>query len=89
MSPNDVSGTQELGPTQVLASKVSLKATVLGGNAVFSWPVAGGSYALQSNTSLTSGAWTTISSPAAQMVGTQWVVTIPNSGGIKFFRLAR
>ncbi len=89
MSPNDVKATQVLGPTQVLASKVSLSAAVSGGNLVLSWPVAGGSFSLQSKASLTSGAWTTISTPVAQIVGSQWQVTVPKSGGKEFFRLVR
>jgi hypothetical protein len=90
MSPNDVAAAQVLGPTQALAGSVSLSVVkVSGGNLLISWPVAGGSYALQSNTSLTSGTWTTISTPAAQIVGSQWQVTVPSTGGAKFYRLAR
>ena len=89
LSPNDVAATQVLGPTQTLAGSVPLKATASTGSVLFSWPVAGGSYALQYTTSLTSGTWTTISEPAAQIVGSQWQVTVPTSGGNKFYRLAR
>jgi hypothetical protein len=90
MSPNDVAAAQVLGPTQALASSVSLSAVkASGGNLLIAWPVAAGSYALQYNTSLTSGTWTTISTPAAQIVGSQWQVTVPDNGGTKFYRLAR
>ena len=90
MSPNDVAATQVLGPTQVLTGTVNLSISrTAGGNLLISWPLAGGSYALQSNTSLKSGTWTTISTPAAQIVGSQWQVTLPNSGGTQFYRLAR
>jgi hypothetical protein len=90
MSPNDVAAAQVLGSTQVLASSVSLSAVkASGGNLLISWPVAGGSYALQYNASLNSGTWTTISTPAAQIVGNQWQVTVPDTGGTRFYRLAR
>jgi hypothetical protein len=90
MSPNDVAAAQVLGPTQALASSVNLSAVkASGGNLLIAWPVAAGSYALQYNTSLTSGTWTTISTPAAQIVGSQWQVTVPDNGGTKFYRLAR
>ncbi len=89
LSPRDIQATQILGPDQVLASSVSLSAAVSGGNLVLSWPVGAGSFSLQSNTSLSSGSWTAVSSPAAQLVGSQWQVTVPNTGGAKFFRLAR
>ena len=89
LSPNDVKATQVLGPNQVLASTVSLSAVASGGNVVLSWPVGAGSFTLQSKAGLTPGAWTTISTPAAQLVGSQWQVTVPNSGGAQFFRLVR
>jgi hypothetical protein len=89
LSPNDVLSTQVLGPNQVLASSVNLSVAASGGNLVVSWPVAGGSYSLQSKSSLTSGTWNTIASPLAQIVGSQWQVTVPNTGGAKFYRLVR
>lgn len=89
LSPRDVQATQVLGPNQALASNVSLSAAVSGGNLVLSWPMTAGSYSLQSKASLTSGTWTTISTPAAQLVGSQWQVAVPNTGGAKYFRLAR
>ena len=89
LSPNDVLSTQVLGPTQVLASSVNLSARISGGNLVISWPVAGGAYSLQSKSSLTSGTWTTAASPTQQIVGSQWQVTVPNTGGTKFYRLVR
>ena len=89
LSPNDVASTQVLGPSQVLASSVNLSAAASGGNVVISWPVAGGSYSLQLKSSLTSGTWTTVASPLPQIVGSNWQVTVPDTGGTKFFRLVR
>jgi len=89
MSPGDVASTQAMGPTQVLSNNVHLNATISGGIVTLSWPVSGGSFALESAPSLTANTWTTISTPAAQIVGSQWQVSVPASGGAKFFRLAR
>lgn len=90
LSPKDVAATQVLGAGQTLVSVVSLSASVSGGNVVLSWPVAGGSYALQYKSSLNpGGTWTTLSTPAAQINGTQWQVTVPKSGANEFFRLSR
>jgi hypothetical protein len=90
LSPNDVKATQVLGPNQVLSSTVNLGAAASGGNVVLSWPLTAGSFSLQSKASLTTpGGWTTITTPAAQMVGSQWQVTVPKSGGQMYFRLAR
>ena len=68
---------------------MSSSATISGGNLVISWPVAGGAYSLQSKSSLTSGIWTTVASPTPQIIGSQWQVTVPNTGGMKFYRLVR
>jgi len=89
MSPNDVAAAQVLGQTQVLTTNVRLVAAASAGNVTLSWPVAGGAFTLQSNPSLTSGTWQTVSTPAAQIAGNLWQVTLPNSGGSKFYRLAR
>ena len=89
MSPNDVAATQAIGQTQVLTTTVSLNAKASAGNVVLSWPVAGGAFTLQSKASLTSGTWTTVPSVTAQIVGSQWQVTVPTSGGNMYFRLAR
>jgi len=89
MAPNDVLAAQALGPNQTLSGSVSLQAVVSGRSLTLSWPVAAGAAILQSKTSLTSGTWTTISSPSAQLVGSQWQVSLPASGASEFFRLAR
>jgi hypothetical protein len=89
LSPNDLTATQVLGPNQVLTTNVGLTVAASGGNLVLSWPLAAGSFSLQSKSSLTGGSWTTISTPVAQIVGNQWQVTVPKTGGSTFFRLVR
>ena len=89
LSPNDVLASQALGPNALLASTVNLSATESGKNVVLSWPVGAGAYSVQAKSSLTSGTWKTIASPLPQLVGNQWQLTLPESGGTWFFRLAR
>lgn len=89
MSPKDIAATQALGQTQVLTTNVSLAASASAGNVTLSWPVAGGAFSVQSSTNLSSGVWTTVTSPQAQIVGSNWQVTVPNSGKNTFFRLTR
>ncbi len=89
LSPNDVAATQVLGADAVLTTNVSLTATSAGANVVLAWPVAAGAFNLQSKGSLTGGTWTNVSAPAAQIVGTQWQVSVPKTGGARFFRLVR
>jgi hypothetical protein len=55
------------------------------------WPLASAGYAVQSRTNLFAGNWMTISSPAPQIVGGEWRVTLPmpaNSSAI-FYRLSK
>jgi len=89
MSPDEIKATQIIGPDQVLTTNVSLNAVMAGGNLTLSWPVAAAGFTLQSRASLTSGSWQTVSSPASQLVGGQWQVTIPNPAGTVFYRLVR
>ena len=82
----------KVGPNQVLVSTVSLTATASGASSItLSWPLSAGAYALQYRTALNSGAWATLSTPAAQMVGSQWQVMLspPTNTGSVFYRLAK
>jgi hypothetical protein len=88
LSPDDVSVSQALGPNQLLVTEPTLSAAASGANVVLSWTQAAAGFTLQSRTSLTSGAWTTVATPAA-LVGSQWQVTVPKAGGTQFFRLVR
>jgi hypothetical protein len=90
LSPNDVAATQAMGPNQTLASSASLSVVKSSnGSLSISWPLAAGSYALQATSNLKSGPWTTLTTPAAQIVGNQWHVTLPTGSGTEFYRLVR
>jgi len=69
----------------------SLAVSLTGTNLVFSWPVANDGFTLLSCTNLESGNWVPISSPAPQIVGNQWQVTLPLSGdvGSMFYHLSK
>jgi hypothetical protein len=88
LSPAELAATQMLGPDQVLTTAVNVKATLSGGTVTLSWPAAAAGFTLMSKPTLPSGTWSPVS-PAATLVGTQWQVTVPTSGGAKFFRLGR
>jgi hypothetical protein len=88
MSPADVATSQALGPNQVLTTHVVISAATSAGNLTLSWPEVASGFTLQSRASLTSGSWTTVT-PAATLVGSQWQVTVPKTGGTQFFRLVR
>src|SRR5579862_590082 len=89
LSPDELAATQILGPTQLLSTNVSLSASISSGNVTLSWPLTGAGFSLQSNSSLTSGTWTTVATPAPQIIGNRWQITVPKSTGNQFFRLAR
>ena len=88
LSPVDIRVTDALGASQTLATNPTIGAAISGGNLVLSWPKAAGAFGLQSTSSLT-GPWTAVASPAAQLIGSQWQVTLPASGGKQYFRLMR
>ena len=46
-------------------------------NLILAWPVASAGFTLQSCTNLVLGAWMNVTSPAPQMIGGQWQVTLP------------
>jgi hypothetical protein len=79
-----------LGPNATLSTtNAALSALASSGNIVLSWPVANAGFAVETAASLTPGtSWTTLSN-APTLVGTQWQLTIPNTGADQFFRLIR
>ncbi len=83
---DEIAATQALGPTQTLTASASLSVGQSSGNVVLSWPLAAAGFTLQSSSSL-AGPWTAV--PVPQLVGGTWQVSVPNSGGMKFYRLAR
>jgi O-glycosyl hydrolase len=58
-------------------------------NLVLSWPVAFAGFTLQFSTNLASGNWTTIPSPAPQIVGTNYQEFLPATNTTLFFRLTK
>ena len=89
LSPDEIRAAQVIGPNQVLTTNATINAVMAGGNLTISWPVAAAGFTLQSRTNLISGSWQAVPSPAAQIVGSQWQITIPNTGGTEFYRLVR
>jgi uncharacterized protein YjdB len=89
LSPDEIKATQAMGSSQVLTTNATINAVMVGGNLTLSWPVSAAGFVLQSRTNLVSGSWQMVPSPAAQIVGSQWQITVPNSGGNMFYRLVR
>ncbi len=88
LSAGVVAATQVLGPNQLLsqaspALNVSLSST----NLVLSWPLAAAGFTLMSCTNLASENWISVPSTSAQIIGSQWQITLPVSANTEFFRL--
>jgi alpha-L-arabinofuranosidase len=89
LSANDIAATQALGPDQLLSvASPALSVFPAINGLTLSWPVAAADFTLMSSTNLDLSNWTPVS-PAPQIVGGQWQVTVPVSQDAQFFRLAQ
>lgn len=65
----------------------NLDISVTTSNLFFSWPVTYAGFTLQSSTNLAAGSWMPISSPAPQIIGTNFQITLTVTNAAQFFRL--
>jgi O-glycosyl hydrolase len=92
LSPAEVAATFNLGPSELLSTNSPFAAlTTSGTNLAISWPVASAGFSLQSSTNLAADRWTTLLSPAPQIINGQWQVTLPLLGNTSliFYRLVK
>jgi fibronectin type 3 domain-containing protein len=91
LSSAEIAATAALGSGGLLSISsppVSLART--GTNLTVSWPLASAGFTVQSRTNLALGSWLNVTSPAPQIVGGQWQVTLPQStNSSKFYRLVK
>jgi hypothetical protein len=60
-----------------------------GNSLTFNWPTNASAYNLQFATNLTPPVtWTPVTTPAPQLLGGQYSVTLTNSGATRYFRLS-
>jgi hypothetical protein len=62
-----------------------------GTNLTVSWPLASAGFTVQARTNLALGGWLNVTSPAPQIVGSQWQVSLPVSASnfSIFYRLLK
>ncbi|HLP75852.1 MAG TPA: hypothetical protein VK327_02960, partial [Candidatus Paceibacterota bacterium] len=60
-----------------------------GTNLVLSWLAESTGFTLQSRTNLIQGDWLNVTSPAAELLGNQWQVTLPPTNTSMFYRLTK
>ena len=92
LSAAEIAATEALGPNQLLSTNspaISLAATPT--TLTLSWPLASAGFSLESRTNLLVGTWQNVVSPAPQIIGNQWQMTLSVSGatGSVFYRLAK
>lgn len=92
LSPAETAATYALGSNQMLSTNSPTAAfSTSANNLTLSWPLASAGFTLQSRTNLTSGTWEAVTSPAPQMIGGQWQVTLPQYGNREatYYRLLK
>lgn len=81
-SAAEIAALNALGPNELLSSAspaLSLAATPP--TLTLTWPLAAAGFTLQARTNLVLGNWVNITSPAPQISGAQWQVTLPPPAG--------
>jgi hypothetical protein len=92
LSANEIAATDALGPNQLLSTNSpSITVASTGTSLTLTWPLASAGFMLQSRTNLVLGNWANVVSPAPQIAGGQWQVTLPvsSSAGSIFYRLSK
>ena len=90
LSAAEIAATDVLGPNQVLnpaPPAISFANTPSG--LTLSWALASAGFTVQSRTNLVLGDWVNLASPAPQIVGTNWQMTLPATDTMQFFRLTK
>ena len=81
LSPAEVAATYALGSGQLLSTNNPVLAvTTLPASVTLSWPLEAAGFTVQSRTNLILGDWGNVTSPAPQIIGNLWQVTLPSSG---------
>jgi hypothetical protein len=60
-----------------------------GTNVALSWPLANAGFTLQSRTNLVLGNWARVTSVVPQIGGTNYLIALPATNAIQFFRLSK
>jgi hypothetical protein len=90
LSLEEIQASDVLGPDVVLSTtNAPLSAKASGGNIVLTWPAASAGFAVEGKSSLSPNTpWTTLTN-APTLVGSQWELILPTTGGDQFYRLVR
>ena len=92
LSAADIAAMAVMGPDQMLsANSPQLGLTLTRTNLTFCWPVANPDFTVQACTNLALGGWVNVTSPAPQIVGSNWQVALPPATNAMpvYYRLAQ
>jgi hypothetical protein len=89
LAPDEIVASDLLGPNQTLSTAASLHAVQSSGNVVLNWPLANAGFAVQMSSSLSNPNWVTLTNVPSLVGSNTWQISVPNSGGMQFFRLSR
>ena len=92
LSPAEIAATYALGSSQLLsAASPTLTSSAAANNLTLSCPLTSAGFTVQSRTNLIVGNWVSVPSPAPQIIGGQWQVTLPTVVGtpLTFYRLLK
>jgi len=91
LSSAEIAATVALGAGQLLSTNSpAMSMALTGTNLTLAWPLANAGFTLQSRTNLALGSWLNVTSPAPQITGGQWQLTLPQSiNSSKFYRLVK
>jgi alpha-L-arabinofuranosidase len=90
LNADEIAATEALGPGGLLSQDSPVMGVSAAGTSLtLSWPLASAGFTLQSRTNLIFGDWVAAEAPAPQIVGSQWLVTIPISNNAEYYRLQK
>jgi len=92
LSPAEVAATYALGANQLLSTNSPpINLVAAPANVTLTWPLASAGFTVQSRTNLVQGNWIKVPSPAPQIIGGQWQVTLPVTANTPatFYRLLK
>jgi len=92
LSAAEIAASYALGVDSLLSTNSpAINLTNSPSSLTLAWPLASAGFAVQARTNLAAGNWVNVTSPAPQIIGGQWQLTLPaaNSPDSTFYRLVK
>ena len=92
LSASEIAASYALGVNSLLSTNSpAINLVNSPSSLTLTWPLASAGFTVQARTNLVEGNWLNVTSPAPQIIGGQWQVTLPvsNSPDSTFYRLVK